>query len=79
MAKEEIRQEAEEKVNICTPYHTGSFIQGYIAGVESREKIEARAKELINDFLLILRMEHLESKYETLKEAEEFLKGGINE
>lgn len=38
MTKEEIRQEAEERVNICTPYHTGSFIQGYIAGVESREE-----------------------------------------
>jgi hypothetical protein len=38
MTKEEIRQEAEERVNICTPYHTGSFIQGYIAGAESREE-----------------------------------------
>ena len=37
MTKEEIRQEAEERVNICTPYHTGSFIQGYIAGAEPRE------------------------------------------
>lgn len=37
MTREEIRQEAEEKVNICTPYHTGSFIQGYIAGAEPRE------------------------------------------
>ena len=37
MNREEIRQEAEERVNICTPYHTGSFIQGYIAGAESRE------------------------------------------
>lgn len=37
MTREEIRQEAEEGVNICTPYHTGSFIQGYIAGAEPRE------------------------------------------
>lgn len=75
MNRNKIRKEAEEMVNICTPYHTGSFIQGYIAGVEAREKTEKRAKELINDFLLILRMEHLVGKYETLKEAEEFLKG----
>lgn len=75
MNRDEIRKEAEEKVNICTPYHTGSFIQGYIAGVESREKTEKRAKELINDFILILRIEHLAGRYETLKEAEEFLKG----
>ena len=37
MTREEIKQEAEERVNICTPYHTGSFIQGYIAGAEPRE------------------------------------------
>jgi hypothetical protein len=34
MTREQIRQEAEESVNRCTPYHTGSFIQGYIAGAE---------------------------------------------
>ena len=32
-----MKKEAEERVNICTPYHTGSFIQGYIAGAEPRE------------------------------------------
>jgi len=38
MTREQIRQEAEESVNRCTPYHTGSFIQGYIAGAENREE-----------------------------------------
>jgi hypothetical protein len=55
MTREEIRQEAEERVNICTPYHTGSFIQGYIAGVEPREKrieeLEQQIEKLI-DFVL---------------------------
>ena len=52
MTREEIRQEAEERVNRCTPYHTGSFIQGYIAGVESREpkieELEAESNKLLD-------------------------------
>ena len=47
MTREEIRQEAEERVNRCTPYHTGSFIHGYIAGAESREqKIEELEQQI---------------------------------
>ena len=38
MTRKEITKEAEKQVNYCTPYHVGSFIQGYVAGAESREK-----------------------------------------
>ena len=33
-----IAKEAWDAVNTCTPYHPASFVQGYIAGAESREK-----------------------------------------
>ena len=33
-----IAKEAWDAVNTCTPYHPESFIQGYIAGAEPREK-----------------------------------------
>ena len=40
-----------------------------------KEEIE-KAKRLINDFLLIVRIEHLEKKYRTtIKEANDFLRG----
>lgn len=46
MTREEIKQEAEEQVNVCTPYHTGSFIQGYIAAVESWQAKYEKQKEI---------------------------------
>lgn len=53
MTREEIKQEAEEQVNVCTPYHTGSFIQGYITAVESwqakYEKQKETNKELVDE------------------------------
>lgn len=75
MTKEEIRQEAEERVNICTPYHTGSFIQGYIAGAEPRENKIADNKEernkLCADFENMKAT--LESKIAELQELKETL------
>lgn len=46
MTREEIKQEAEEQVNVCTPYHAGSFIQGYIAAVESWQAKYEKQKEI---------------------------------
>lgn len=33
-----------------------------------------KAKELLNDFLLMAKVEHLKERYETVSEAEQFLK-----
>ena len=46
MTREELKQEAEKQVNVCTPYHTGSFIQGYIAAVESWQAKYEKQKEI---------------------------------
>ena len=37
MTKEELKKEAQEQVNYCTPLYPESFIQGYLAGAEPRE------------------------------------------
>lgn len=34
-----------------------------------------KAKELLNDFLLMAKVEHLKERYETVSEAEQFLEG----
>ena len=36
--KDSIAKEAWDAVNTCTPYHPESFVQGYIAGAESKKK-----------------------------------------
>lgn len=36
--RELLKQESETMVERCTPYHVGSFVQGFIAGAEPREK-----------------------------------------
>ena len=38
MNRKEIIKEAQEQVNCCTPIYPESFIQGYLAGAEPREK-----------------------------------------
>ena len=46
MTKEELKKEAQEQVNCCTPLYPECFIQGYLAGAEPREKrIEELEKE----------------------------------
>ena len=46
MTKEEIINEAHQRVNRCTPLYPECFIQGYIASAEPREKrIEELGKE----------------------------------
>ena len=60
MTRKEITKEAEKQVNYCTPYHVGSFIQGYVAGAESREK---RIEELEAE------NERIKTKYYELQEA----------
>lgn len=72
MTKEEIRQEAEERVNICTPYHTGSFIQGYIAGAEPRENKIADIKANFD-----LAIEGRDIKIKELEKENERLKGDL--
>jgi hypothetical protein len=42
-----IAKEAWDAVNTCTPYHPESFVQGYIAGAEPREKRIAELEEKI--------------------------------
>ena len=37
MNREELKKEAQEQVNCCTPTYPECFIQGYIAGAEPRE------------------------------------------
>ena len=46
MTREEITKEAQEQVNRCTPYHTGSFVQGYITAVESWQAKYEKQKEI---------------------------------
>jgi hypothetical protein len=74
MTKEEIRQEAEERVNICTPYHTGSFIQGYIAGAEfgynkAKEEMQEQDYSLV-DFVMQYENGKFKCKYKSGKEFE---------
>ena len=51
--REKIKREAEEQVNVCTPYHAGSFVQGYIvAAVTWQTKYEKQKeinKELVDE------------------------------
>lgn len=44
MTKEELKKEAQEQVNYCTPLYPESFIQGYLAGAEPRENKIAEIK-----------------------------------
>lgn len=37
MNREELKKEAQEQVNYCTPLYPECFIQGYLAGAEPRE------------------------------------------
>ena len=72
MTREEIRQEAEERVNRYTPYHTGSFIQGYMAGAEPREKQIAELEEENNKLLDVInnqdvKIADLEKQIEKMK------------
>lgn len=41
---------------------------------KQREQL-IKAKELLNDFLLMAKVEHLKERYETVSEAEQFLEG----
>ena len=41
---------------------------------KQREQL-TKAKELLNDFLLMAKVEHLKERYETVSEAEQFLEG----
>lgn len=50
MTREELIEEAKEQVNYCTPYHPESFVQGYIAGTEPREKQIAELKKTIERY-----------------------------
>ena len=38
MNREELKKEAQEQVNYCTPLYPECFIQGYLAGAEPREE-----------------------------------------
>ena len=44
MNREELKKEAQEQVNYCTPLYPQSFIQGYLAGAEPRENKIAEIK-----------------------------------
>lgn len=48
--------------------------QAYFAGFESCSKQLVKAKEIIKDFILMAKVEHLKNRYETVDEAEQFLR-----
>ena len=55
MNREELKKEAQEQVNYCTPIYPESFIQGYLAGAKPREKRIAELEQQIGkliDFVL---------------------------
>ena len=63
-----IAKEAWDAVNICTPYHPESFVQGYIAGAEPRKKriaeLEQKLEQTEND------LADYQFNYPTIKELE---------
>ena len=77
MTRKEITKEAEKQVNYCTPYHVGSFIQGYVAGAESREKrieeLDMKRKAERQIFQGIV-----EKKNEQLTKAKEIIRTFLN-
>lgn len=85
-ALEEIKQKAEEWVNKeydnsyypdCNYSAKRDAEQAYIAGAEESEQLKQqieKAKEIIKDFILMAKVEHLKDRYETVDEAEQFLK-----
>ena len=50
--------------------------QAYLAGLKVSRTQYIKAKEIIRDFILIAKVEHLKNRYETVDEAEEFLRNG---
>ena len=75
MTRQEIIKEAEEQVNYCTPLYPESFIQGYVAGAESREKqiaelerkLEQTEKDLIDYQFNYPKIKDLEKQIEKMK------------
>lgn len=56
--------ELKEKLNFSTQYYQGE---------KAKEQL-TKAKEIIKDFILMAKVEHLKDRYETVDEAEQFLK-----
>jgi hypothetical protein len=84
MTREEIKLEAEEQVNVCTPYHPGSFIQGYIAAAETwqakNEKQKEINKELVDENEALKFAARMSEKVEKqLREENEKLKKQIEQ
>ena len=59
--------ELKEKLNFSTQYYQGE---------KAKEQL-TKAKEIIKDFILMAKVERLKDRYETVDEAEQFLKDSI--
>lgn len=59
----------------CTPMiDRPTFIDGYVTSDKSIENQLTKAIELLNDVLLMAKVERLKGRYETVDEIEKFLK-----
>ena len=52
----------------------GNYQKGMFDEIEKRDIKLTKAKEIIKDFILVAKVEHLKDRYETVDEAEQFLK-----
>ena len=52
----------------------GNYQKGMFDEIEKRDINLTKAIEIIKDFLLMAEVEHLKDRYETVDEAEQFLK-----
>lgn len=65
--------------NICKAFEDGAEFGYNKAFVEVDKNLKAivtelsKAKEIIKDFILISKVEHLKDRYETVDEAEQFI------
>jgi len=71
-AKKEISELKEQNIKDCENFNK---TMKEIKEQWNKEHYQLiKAKELLNDFLLIAKVEHLKERYETVSEAEQFLK-----
>ena len=64
----------------CYPiskYSTEIDINEMLCCIDKQREQLNKAKEIIKDFMLVAKVEHLEGRYETVDEAEKFLNSSL--
>lgn len=61
--KEEFIQEARQEVNVHTPYHVESYVQGYVDCALNREDVLSKCKELLSEMYSNRRIVFIKNPY----------------